>query len=467
MPNAITATGLTTATQAEMVAQLTLALQNIYGSDIVLTPDSPDGMEMMTFIQSVLDVLDLIKNVNAQFDPDQAIGRILDARVAFNGIQRQQGTYTVTPITIVSTAALTLQGLDQDTQPVYTVQDNAGNQWELMTTQVIPGAGAYTMNFRSAVLGAVLTVPNTITSPVTIVLGITSINNPTTYSSLGINQETDAALKIRRQISVALSSQGFNNSLRAALLNINGVTSAQVLENDADTTDGDGTPGHTIWVIVAGTGNPTDIGEAIYRKRNAGAGMRGAQYSIITQDDGSSFVVYWDDVSPQPLYIKFTATSIDGVNPPNVAGILSALPGLFVPGVYERVNINDLATLVQDIDPNTLVTNAGFSTSIGGSYTPTLLPTSKNLQFSVSSANIIITPIILSPVTWSLATGGTKTFTPTGGHGPYTFSMAANPSGGSVNSSTGFYTAGGTPATDIVQVTDSLANTATATVTVT
>lgn len=466
MPNSIGPTGLTTATRAELVDSLTAAMESIYGDDINVGPDTPDGQMINIFVQAVLDNLDLVMQVYNQFDPDNAIGAVLDQRVAINGIQRQAGTYSITNVTITASQALNLFGLEQTDQPVFTVADNAGNQWRLINSQTIGAPGVYVFAFQAAEPGAVLTVPNTITVPVTIVLGVSSINNPTTYTTLGINEESDAALKIRRQVSVSLPSQGFYAGLLAALLNINGVTSAFVYENTTGSTDGNGVPSHSIWVIVAGTAPAADIANAIYTKRNAGCGMKGDVTYVVTQVDGTPFVVRWDTVEAEDLFIKFTATSLDGVNPPNIALILEQLPIIFAPGVNEQVNVNDLATLVQQIDNNTLVTNAGFSTSLGGSYTPVLSPTLKKNFFAVSEANIIITPIILSPAVVTVAALGTQQFTPLGGRAPYTYSMDSNPSGGSVDVN-GLYTAGASiNVTDVVKVTDALSNVATASVAV-
>lgn len=467
MPNSISATGLMTATRAELTAYYNAQFQIIYGSDITLTPDSPDGQLIGILVQGIIDLQDLLTQIYNGFDPDNALGAVLDQRVAINGIQRQAGTFTVTNLTIVMSDAATLPGLDQVAQPVYTVQDNAGNLWELITTQNPSGAGSYVYTFQAAAPGAVLTTPNTITIPVTIVLGVVSVNNPTTYTTLGLNEETDAALKIRRQKSVSLASQGYLAGLLAALENINGITSAFVYENDTGATNGDGVPGHSIWVIVAGTASSADIATAIYDKRNAGCGMFGAQSYTITQVDGTFFNVFWDVVVPEPLFIKFTASSLDGVNPPNLPAILAQLPVNFVPGVNQQVNINDLATLVQQIDPNTLVTNAGFSTSSGGTYTPTLSPTSKKYQFTVSAADMIVTPMELLPSTSSVIHGGSEQFTPYGGYGTVTFAITTNNSGGSITSG-GLYTAGPTTnVQDTITATDSLSNTATAVVTVT
>lgn len=463
MPNIIDADGLEVATHAEILAEYTAAFQTIYGADINLESDTPDGQLLNIFIQSVLDLEDLLVQINNMFDPDNAIGVILDQRVAINGIQRQAGTFTVTNITLVTTGSINLYGLDQVAQPVYTVADNAGNRWQLQETQLGVAAGTHVYAFQAETPGANLTVPNTITTPVTIVLGVVSVNNPTTYTTLGVNEESDAALKIRRQKSVSLASQGYLAALLAALENITGVSSAFVYENNTGTTDADDVPGHSIWVIVAGSAEPADIAQAIYTKRNAGCGMFGDTSYVITQVDGSPFVVNWDDVETEPLFIKFTATSIDGVNPPDIAAIRAGLVTSFVPTVNEEVDINHLATAVQAIDPNCLVTSAGFSLTSGGSYTNTLSPTSKKNQFTVIAADIIIIPMILSPVTVTLEVGATQTFVGLGGFGTLVYSLSVNNSGASIDSSTGLYTAGVTEnVTDTILVTDAQSHTATA-----
>lgn len=529
MPNSISASGLTTADRDEILANYTAAMQSIFGADINLASDTPDGQILNLFTQSVLDLEDLLTQIFNTFDPDNAIGNILDQRVAINGIQRQAGTYTTTNITVVTSQSLNLWGLDQDTQPIFTVSDNAGNEWQLITSQegVTPGTHVYL--FQSSVPGQVLTTPNTITVPVSIVLGVTSINNPTTYATLGINEESDADLKVRRQKSVSLQSQGYIQGLLAALENINGVTSAYVIENTSSGTDSDGIPGHSIWVIISGTpavdlsvaysssttydygeiassagvnyisvqndnvGNLVSdedfwriynpVAEAIYNYRNAGCGLynsedAGANSYSITQIDGSSFTVYWDTVLAEDLFIKFTTSSLNGENPPSIAAIKTYLVANFVPGVYDDVNVNQLATLVQLADSNTLVTSPGFNTAATGSFTNTLTPSAKNRQFDIQSANIIVLPMIIScpsgvqtivsgvvtGTTVSVASGGTTIqFSALGGYGSMSYTKTGS---GSVNASTGLYTSNAA-GTDTVTVTDSQGHTAVATITVT
>lgn len=393
MPNSLGPLGLTTATQTEVLGNLTTAMQNIYGATINLASDTPDGQWINIIVQTVLDLQDLLTQVYNSFDPDNAIGVVLDQRVAINGIQRQAGTFSVTNVTVTTSTSVNLYGLDQTDQPVYTVSDNAGNLWQLQTTQLGLSSGANVLAFQADVPGALLTTPNTITVQVTIVLGVSSVNNPASQTTIGLNEESDAALKIRRQQSVSLASQGYLAGLLAALLNINGVSNAFVYENKTDAPDGDGVPGHSIWVIVAGSGAPSSIANAIYTKRNAGCGMFGSQTFTITQVNGLPFIVLWDDVVAEDLFIEFDATSLDGVNNPQTAAIIAYLVANYLPGVNAEVNINQLATLVQQADPNTLVTNAGFSTSSMGSYTNTLTPSAKNKQFDVQAGHISVTII--------------------------------------------------------------------------
>jgi len=457
--NTIDANGLSTKTLADIKTDLENAMKSIYGSDINLDSNSPDGQLINIFAQIIRDKLDLVTQVYTSFDPDQAIGRTLDSRCAINGIERQPGTHSTTDITIVTSQAVSLIGLDGNSElqgDEFIVSDNAGTQWVLVNSYDIGSGGSTTLVFQAVELGAILASPNTITTPVTIVQGVTSVNNPATQLTIGEDEETDAAFKIRRLKSVALSSQGFYDGLQAALLNVEGVDSVAIYENTGDSPDGDSIPGHSIWVIVSGTAADADIGAAIYSKRNAGCGMKGSTSVEVTRADGSTFTVNWDVVVSENLYAKFnvdliagdvtgitgdvhngtkivdnitdtsglveggllrgsgipdgntiatidsatqvtmannntgthTTTALTGVAVV-VADLKQSIEDQFSAGVYETVDINHLATLVQTINPALLVTSAGLSTD-GISYGNTKTPSAKNKQFSLVVARITV-----------------------------------------------------------------------------
>jgi hypothetical protein len=75
--------------------------------------------------------------------------------------------------------------------------------------------------------------------------------------------------------------------------------------------------------------------------------------------------------------------------------------------------------------------------------------------------------LAISPSSTFVAPGGQRNFSASGGTGPYVFSISSNRSGGSINPTTGLYTAGPMGLRpDVVTVTDSVASTASAIVTV-
>ena len=474
MANAITATGLILDTLQEMIDKQTAAMRAIYGDDIILTQDTPDGQRMMIFIQAAQDLQDVIREVYNSMDPDAAFGVTLDRRVAYNGIQRKEGTYTVQPITISTSQSLTLYGInDLDGQDPYTVEDGEGNKWLLIDTVDIPAPAVpgvdreTTFEFRAQNPGAITTTPNSITIPVSIVLGVEEVNNDSIQTQIGVEEETDYRLKIRRQKSVSLGSQGYYEGLKAALENIAGVSSAEVYENDTGTTNSDGQPGHSIWVVIAGTPDPSEVANAIYRKRNTGASMFGDESYVVNRIGGAGpLIVRWSYVDPETLYVKFEVQSIDGVNTPNIAYIRQQLPLLLIPQVNGTVDINQLGTFVRAIDSNALVINAGFGYSELGPFQNVLSPSAKDKQFILESENVIITPIILSPASLTIDHENNRTFIASGGFGVLTFTLDLDDSGGNITAD-GFYTAGAVyPSNDVVRVTDELGNYATANVVV-
>ena len=312
MPDSLTSTGLTVETLSEIKANLNAGLQSIYGSDINLDQNSPDGQLVGIIAQAAVDIRELITNVYNSFDPDRAVGTVLDERCVINNIERKGGTFTVVPIDIIVSATVTLQGLDASINDVngtgYTIQDNAGNQYILENTATFT-AGTTTVNFRAQAIGQVLPTLNTINIPTTIVLGVTSVNNSLPPISVGENQETDAQFRVRRQQSVALGSVGYLNGLLGAVLDLTGVTDAKLYENITNSVDADGIPAHGIWLIVEGGAN-SDIATQIYNRKSYGANMKGSVTYPITTASGGTFTAQWDIPTGEPLYIQFTVQTI-------------------------------------------------------------------------------------------------------------------------------------------------------------
>lgn len=393
MPNDITADGIRIQNLAEILDNILngtadySGMYAIYGPSINVAPNSPDGQMINIVAQAKLDILELARQIYTSFDPDEAIGIQLDARCAINGVIRRAGSYTLQQVEVTVGQSVTLVGLDQ--QPLsgaFVVQDGAGNRYSPLTTTSIPTAGTQAIVFQALVLGGVESAPNTITTITTIQAGVLSVNNPSGPTSVGLIEETDAALRIRRQNSVSLPSQGFLQGLTGALLNTDGVLQALVLENNSDITDANGIPSHSIWVIVLG-GSNDDIASVIYIKRNAGCGMFGSISVPINQVDGTVFYVKFDRPTSETLYIKFDIAAISGSL--DVDYIRNQILTNFTYGINQTADTTSIVAFIYSIAPNASVSAEGVSVD-DSTYTPTISPSTVDRQFIASSSTIII-----------------------------------------------------------------------------
>jgi hypothetical protein len=390
--NLIDQNGLQTKTLTDIIAEILNGtstypgLYQIYGPNINVGSNSPDGQLVNLFAQAAIDVEDFIAAIYASMDPDQATGVTLDSRCAINGVIRRAGTFTQQNILVTVTQAVTLPGLDTAQSNPFTVQDSSGNKFQLVATYAFGGAGNATLVFQAATMGAIQTTANTINQVVTVLLGVSTVNNPTGATVVGTSEESDALLRIRRSQSVSLPSKGYLEGLVGALLNTTNVLQAIVLENVTGTTDGNGIPGHSIWCIVLGGTDP-DVAQAIYRKRNAGAGMKGSTTVNVTQIDSTVLAVKFDRPTAQNLWIKFTATAVTGTL--DATYIRTQILSLLSYRINQPADASAIIALCKQIAANISYSVEGVSPD-NVTYTPLLNPTGVNYQFAILSARIII-----------------------------------------------------------------------------
>lgn len=387
MSNFVDSTGLNLETLTDIVTQLEDGMKAIYGSDINIDANSPDGQMINLFAQTKADLLEVISQVYSSFDPDQASGSVLDQRISINGIKRRGATYTRTNVVVTTDRAVTLLGKDTSTTP-FTISDGSGTQFVLEQTATLT-TGANTLIFSAANAGNVQTLTNTLTTIVTITLGVLSVNNPSSVLSQGVDEETDTAVKLRRRNSVSLPSVGALNSTLAALLALDAVTDAVVYENTTAVTDADSIPPHSIWAIVEG-GTNAAIAQAIYNKRNAGAGMKGAVQVTITQANNVPFVVKFDRPVYENLYVALTIQSKDPAHTIDDTFLKQQIFENIVLKINEAADFTAITKLVKEKDPLAIVTTGGVSKT-AGSYVGFINTSSKQNRFILSTTRIAIT----------------------------------------------------------------------------
>lgn len=459
MPNQLSANGLQVNSLSEIVDNLTALLQAVYGDDINVAPNSPDGQNINIFAQSVEDMLETLLDTYNIFFVDAAYGVILDQLVALNGLTRNTGSFTEVFIQVTATEALTLPG--QDTTTPFTVADDSGNQYELMESYIFGAAGIVTLKFVAVLLGQIEVLPNTIDNIVTTTLGISAVNNPaftittpgtitlgspivtgiadttgmtpgmdlssassffpagttvltvdsaiqitadqnatggapttenitveTPPTDVGVPQETDVQLKVRRSKSFYLQTVGPAQAIRSALLATEGVTDAYVAEN-VTAADVDGVPAHGVWIIVNG-GTDADIGQAIYAKKAPGCDMAGAQSYVVNLPQGNTFTAQWDVAESEDFFVRATLN-------PRLAGQVFdtdadevALAAALLYKLGEKPSIGDVILAMAAIEPNAVLSTVNVSTD-GFSWQDIITPSDFQHYFFLPAANVTLT----------------------------------------------------------------------------
>ena len=298
--------GLTLESLQEVITLFEGGYREIYGSDISIGSDTPDGQKINNEAQQIIDVYDLLRSIFNSFDPDQATGIQLDQRVIINNITRKGGTFTQQNINITVDRDVNLDGLDTDITNIdgvgYTVADNNGTQF-LLSNSISLTAGTHNLIFRAKELGAITTTPNTITTAIDIVLGVTAINNSTGVLELGVNEETDVRLRYRRDIS-ALDGGG----VRSTILNLDGVTDASYFQNRSNVTVGE-LLANQLWLIVEG-GSDEAIATVLNQKATAGLPLKGDTTFQIVTSSGQKIDYNFDRPVSEALHLKFNIKRI-------------------------------------------------------------------------------------------------------------------------------------------------------------
>lgn len=263
----ITDKGLVIERLDAILTRLAQAMRDIYGQDINLSADTPDGQWVGIMSQGVADINEIIAGVYAMSDPTTATGQWLDVQAKYVGISRNRATYSYLNDVRFTVANGTIIPID------YVLTDENGTEWKT-TNQATAIGNQITMQLQSVELGAFHLGEDKQLTPKTVVLGVQSVFT-TSSSILGQTEESDESLLLRFLRSYSINNFDDREGLEAALLSLNGVLDAKVYENYTGTIDANGVEGHTINAVLIG-GDDDEIANAIIKKKALGCGLQGS-----------------------------------------------------------------------------------------------------------------------------------------------------------------------------------------------
>ena len=278
-------------------------LKNIFGENLDLTAESPDGEIVGVYAEAEADIWEIAEACYNAFDPDSAVRDQLSVLMTLSGIERleEAGGTMFQEFTGVS-GTLILSGslikLDSIT--------GSDLQFETLTNITIPPSGSIVAQIQCTTFGPISVAIGTANVIETPVSGWASTTNVTEATG-GTFEETDPAARSRRKRSVALSATNILDAIFANIANIDGVTGTVVLENKTGVTDANLTLPYSIHAIVEG-GTDSQVATAIFQKLNGGCNMTGDVSVDIIDDQGFPQPFLFSRPTAIPIFVVINIT---------------------------------------------------------------------------------------------------------------------------------------------------------------
>jgi hypothetical protein len=274
--------GLTVRTFEEILAEKVAQYQAIYGNDINIAQNTPDGQRIGLEANALLDLELFAQWLYGNMDVDNASGQALNSLAKISGLTRKPASRSFATVEITTDRALTI--LEN-----WEAKDDFNRIW-YSKNEINLNTGTTAITLHSKTWGAIVAGIGEINAQNHIILGITNINNPTP-ATIGSDEESDADLRKRRNASVANPAFSTIGELYSGLANLAGVTDLKIYENSTSSLDTElNLNPHSLWVIIDG-GVIADIAEIMAISKTAGCGLKG---NIIGE--------YVEQVSPSISY---------------------------------------------------------------------------------------------------------------------------------------------------------------------
>ncbi len=357
----IVSTGFEPQTQAEIVEAVEAELRSKISAKLDLSERTVLGNVVQILCARLASHQDLFVEAYNAFDPDAASDDRLRALAILTGVPPRGATKGLVTATLDLDASLSFAAGDL----VAHVVDEPENRWLNRDAVVSTTAGGYSAVFIAETAGAAGRAP---AGTLTIIAdrgqsGWNAITNAAAATA-GTDIESPAALRLRRELSVASGGSRTRNALRAKLIAIDGVLSAEVFENVTGATDGDGIPAHAfravIWDGAVPAADDDEIADAIWQHKPEGIVSDGGESGTAQDEILGPVTVNFERATAVTATFNVVIESAVGVAVEDVeAAIIAAMPTRVGQAlVYNRIAASIFKVPGVD-DWSTLTINAG------------------------------------------------------------------------------------------------------------
>ena len=346
----VSSTGFVSKTIADILADVQPAELAAIDPALDLSPNSPIGQLNGIFARKLAELWELGQTAYNGFNPDAAENFLQDALCALTGTLRLAATTSAVTCIINVGAGQTI--------PAGSIANVVGQpsirfQTLAPVTNAVGASANFPVFMVAMVNGPVVANAGSLSVITTPVTGWNSVTNPLD-ATLGTLQETDTAIRLRRQNGLASSGASTPDSIRAALLNVKGVISAFVFENTTLLTDANSVPAKALECVIYDGAAPaalnSDVAAALWNSKPSGIQLYGSTTTTTLDSVGTSRSVSFSRSVPQSAWLEFdlatdTTFPIDGAAQVKAAVVAKGAGKLFqgvsvIAEVYKSAALN-------------------------------------------------------------------------------------------------------------------------------
>lgn len=298
--------GLETNTLRELFQELSDGYKGIYGQDIDLDQESPDGQRVAIEAQARADIEAALQWLYSQMDPDFNTGDMQQIIAKLHGLFLRPGSRSQRDLKVTTDRPMLLYS-------GYKIRDQANQVWAIRQDVTVP-AGVTTATFFAQNFGKVTGLVNDTFTQLTPEPGIVSIISDSAVV-VGRDEETPEEFRQRRNRSLENPATGSTGAVFAKVAQLTGVIDLNIGENDTKIDNPTtGIPANSIWLVVEG-GAISEIVEVMVKQKGGGTGTKGSitgRYTeTLIRPDGTSFLIahelQFDRPIYKPLHIRLNA----------------------------------------------------------------------------------------------------------------------------------------------------------------
>lgn len=387
----IDANGFKAESFTEILTRLSNGLKNIYGQDINLDQDSPDGQQLGIQANIISDFQDLALYIYNSMDPDLADGANFDKLLKLLARTRLPSSRSTVDIEMVLNKTVSIPAS-------YTIKDLNNQNWIIGTAQTLD-AGTHLVSFYSEDWGSITAEPNTINEQVTILTEVVSINNPESAIS-GRDEESIVQVRERRNKILEINASSTIGSIIGKILDLNGVVDAVPYENMTKIYDPvrDIQP-NSYWIVVKG-GDIAQISEIIAKDKTGGTGLKGQVETVyiekFVRQNGSVREFYHDVKFDRPtevsIHIKFKVSRKISTQSIDIEHIKDTLANKEF-YIAQNITVTELYSTIYSAATNYIATDLEVSKD-GVTWSSVLLEAGYDEEFIIEKSNIEIEELI-------------------------------------------------------------------------